>query len=124
MMKFSHRVKVVLIGVLICGGLMGAVYASLYGWIQWDAHQKAAAIRTEYPQAGDEVAAVILRMQSTECTMAQRNEAVWILGRLADEKALGALEAEYTGKPCDHNRCLCQHELEKAIRRCGGNAHP
>ena len=39
----------------------------------------------------------------------------------AAQAALPALEAVYTGGQCQHNRLLCQYELEKAIELCGGS---
>jgi len=120
-MKLSRRLKIVLIGVIAGIILMAIVYGGGYAAIQWDAHQKAKAIWKAYPQATDEVEAAILQMQSSSCAMKERNRAVWVLGRLSDKKALPALEHEYTGQPCDHTNCLCQSELKKAIRRCGGN---
>ena len=119
-MKLSRRVKIVLIGVVVCAGLLGTACGGLYGWIQWDAHQKAKAVLAAYPQASDEVEALLLRMESPDCTLKQRNQAVWILGRLADERALARLVQVYTGQPCEHDKFLCQYELEKAICRCGG----
>lgn len=49
-------------------------------------------------------------------SLKQRNEAVWVLGQLGDTKSLPALQSYYTGEPCDHERFLCQYELEKAIK--------
>jgi hypothetical protein len=60
-------------------------------------------------------------MQDETCPFRERNRAVWILGRLADERALPALEKNYTGAACDHEHSLCQSELRKAICRCGGS---
>ncbi len=119
-MKLIRRVRILLLAGSVCLGLLGATYAGMYGWIQWDAHAKAGRIWQGYPQAEDEVAALILAMHSCDLPMEQRNQAVWVLGRLADERALGALEQAYTGETCDHEHGLCQYELEKAIRRCGG----
>ena len=39
-------------------------------------------------------------------------------------RSLPVLEAVYTGEPCDHEEVLCQYELEKAIKRCGGTPTP
>jgi hypothetical protein len=119
-MKLIHRVRILLIGVLSCAAVMGVSYGGLYGWIQWDAQQKAQAVWTDYPQAEGPVESLILRMRDIGCPMKDRNMAVWTLGRLAHEQALPALEREYTGQPCEHDKHLCQYELEKAILRCGG----
>lgn len=120
-MKISQRIKVVFITTLIGMGALAISGGGYYGWIQWDAHNKAKAIWKSYPQAADEVEAAIQQMQSSSCTMKERNQAIWVLGRLSDKRALPALEGEYTGKPCQHDTVLCQSELKKAIRRCGGN---
>lgn len=117
----TRRIKVAIIAVLVCIGLLVIAYSGMYAWIQLDAHRKADAIWEAYPQANDKVEAVILRMQSQSCAMKDRNETVWILGRLSSEKALPVLEKAYTGQICEHENFLCQYELEKAICRCGGH---
>lgn len=119
-MKMSH-IKVAFICALTGMGALAIAGGGCYGWIQWDAHRKAEAIWMAYPQAANEVEAAILQMQSLSCTMKDRNLAVWVLGRLSDKLALPALEREYTGMSCQHDVVLCQSELKKAIRRCGGN---
>ena len=97
-MKLSHCMRVVLRVAVLSIVLLGGVYVVGYGWIQWDAHQKAKSVWSDYPQALDAVDALILRMQDEHCSMKERNRAVWALGRLADEQALTALQQEYTGK--------------------------
>lgn len=119
-MRHARFVRMVLITCIVCFGLLLLAYVGLNGWIQWDAHQKAVQVWKDYPQARNRTEALILRMQSTSCTMRQRNQAVWVLGRLADRAALSSLKNEYTGKLCKHDTTLCQYELEKAIRNCGG----
>ena len=60
-------------------------------------------------------------MNSTSHSLRDRiHIGVWTLGRLANPRALPALESVYSGEPCEHDKSLCQYELEKAIRRCGG----
>ncbi len=95
-------------------------FSGLYGWIQWDAHQKAKAVWATYPQAANEVDALILQMQSESESIKDRNMAVWTLGRLRADAALPIMQSYYTGSECEHDACLCQHELGKAIKRCGG----
>lgn len=119
-MKASRYLRCGASAFLLSAGVLVIVYAGLYGWIQLDAHQKANEVLAAYPQAHDATEALILRMQSPSCAMNQRNEAVWTLGRLSDRRALPALEKEYTGLPCDHRYFLCQRELARAVRRCGG----
>jgi len=110
-------VTIVVVGVMFGGAAFGA--------IAWHIHQ---AVRENcrdgqqaHPHPGDDVAALIEFMNSTSHAMWDRNHlAIWTLGRLRDPRALPALEAVYTGGPCDHEKNLCQYELEKAIRSCGG----
>ena len=65
-------------------------------------------------------------LESGQGSFEQKNRAIWVLGQLADARALPALEPLQTGVPCerpcrkgDH---ICQYELDKAIRWCRGEA--
>ena len=77
--------------------------------------------QTHFP--GDRNTALIAMVECGSCRMSDRNHAVWALGQIADQRALQILEKHYTGKPCNHQRTLCQYELEKALRlvRSGHN---
>jgi hypothetical protein len=108
-----------MIGAIVSVLAIG-VCAGLYGWIQWDAHQKADAIWAANPQAENQVDALLMTVQSDTLSMKQRNQAVWVLGRIRAESALGTLQQYYTGVQCNHDNELCQDELKKAIQRCGG----
>lgn len=57
---------------------------------------------------------------NTSLPLKERNRAIWALGQLGNQQALSTLELLYTGKECDHDHSLCQHELYKAIRLCQG----
>lgn len=95
-------------------------YAGLYGWIQMTAHQRVRAVRAAYPQAATDAEALTLQMQNESESMQARNRAVWIAGRLRAKETLPVMESCYTAADCQHGSALCQHELEKAIKRCGG----
>jgi len=69
---------------------------------------------------GDRVLALMEYVESDAHRLQDRNRAVWALGQLGDARALPVLEKYFTGGPCDHQRALCQRELEKAIRLCKG----
>lgn len=71
-----------------------------------------AALR-EFP--GDRVLALVAYAEANHHAWADRNRAVWALGRLRDTRALPMLERHYVGEPCDHAQMLCQYELRKAI---------
>ena len=90
----------------------------------------SVAIRcTEAGAFGKEdcVEALIAVLESEEASYTAKNEAIWALGQLADERALPALEALRTGLPCEtpcpRDRQICQREIEKAIRWCHGEAY-
>jgi len=65
-------------------------------------------------------------VEHDEFSFRERNDAVWVLGQLADKKALPVLKKYYTGNIPYHeslDETLSQYELEKAIRWCEkGNA--
>jgi hypothetical protein len=73
-----------------------------------------------FPAARDKIEASIRFVNSSENDLRTRNRMVWVLGRLGDERALTALLKHVTGKPCNHDKELCQKELKKAILLCGG----
>lgn len=84
-------------------------------------HAASEAARAERP--GDPVPALIAYVGSPTHTLQARTRAVWALGQLGDARALPVLEKHLTGKPCEHDRALCQHELRKAIRLCRGSTN-
>ena len=119
-MQAKRVLKIAGILLVACIVLCGAAVAGIY----WDIHRSVqhycAVAQQAHPCPGDDVEALIAYMNSPEHSLRERNLAVWTLGRLQDPRALPALGAVYTGEPCDHDRCLCQYELKKAIKLCGG----
>jgi hypothetical protein len=65
---------------------------------------------------GDRVAALAAVVECGECSLQDRNHAVWALGQLEAERALPVLQKYYDGERCTHSTRVCQHELGKAIR--------
>lgn len=121
----KKRVVRIVVGVLVAGVVLGS---AALGAILWRIHQSVQAYcevaQQAHPHPGDEVAALIDFMNSDSHSFRDRNLAIWTLGRLREAKALPALESVYTGEPCDHDKRLCQYELEKAIKLCGGIPNP
>jgi hypothetical protein len=70
--------------------------------------------------SGDQVEALMAFVESDRHPLAERNRAVWALGQLGDKRALPLLRKLYTGRECQHDKYLCQHELRKAINGCSG----
>ncbi|HEX3009717.1 MAG TPA: hypothetical protein VHO90_19080 [Bacteroidales bacterium] len=52
---------------------------------------------------------------SDTISLSQRNKSIWALGLLKDKAALPKLEAMVTHQPCNHQREICQYELNKTI---------
>ena len=113
--------SILVLGVLACGAALGA--------IKWHIHQSVQmncqSAQHAHPHPGDDVAALIDFMNSESRSLWDRtHRGVWTLGQLRAPKALPALESVYTGEACDHEHHLCQYELEKAIKLCGGTPNP
>ena len=109
--------------VLGYGILFGfAILSIAYLWACFDIRSSVKAMSTEATQQypGDRIEALTKYVDSESHSLRQRDRAVWALGQIGDERALPVLEKSYTGGPCDHDNCLCQRELEKAIKLCRG----
>lgn len=105
-------------------GILPCLIIILIGfvWICFDIRLSVKDISAkavqEYP--GDRVQALISYVQSEKHSLRERNRAVWAIGQIGDRRALSVLEKYRTCKDCDHNKYLCQHEINKAINLCKG----
>ena len=117
-MHFKRIQKAIVVGALVlllCAtGALGALWWSIQGGLdEW-----CAVAQRSHPHPGDDVAALMAYVQSESHSLRDRNYAVWALGQARDARALPVLERYQTGQPCDHDRCLCQGEIAKAIKLC------
>ncbi len=111
---------VVLIGIVLGGTALGGIY----WYIQKCAQENCKLAQQAHPHPGDDVAALIDFMNSDSHSLWDRtHRGVWTLGQFRDSRALPALEKVYTGK-CDHEQKLCQYEVRKAVKLCGGTPRP
>ncbi len=110
--------KIVLYSLTICLILAAAGLAVIRHMIVTGLDDNIAIAQSAHPHAGDNVAALIDYVNDESHTFRQRNLAVWALGQLRDDRALGTLEKYYTGGDCKHSSALCQGELDKAIELC------
>ena len=69
----------------------------------------------------DRTEALLALIASNDHSLPEKNNAIWALGVLKDEKALPALESLLTGKECRHDSELCQYEIQKAIGKIKGD---
>ena len=115
---FVTAKKILFYGTLTCVVFFLIVYA----YACWNIGSGVRVISAKATQqySGDRVEALITYMQSEKHSLKNRNRAVWALGQIGDERALSALEKFHKGKPCDHDKYLCQYELKKAIDLCKG----
>jgi hypothetical protein len=85
-----------------------------------DREVAATADRARDRFSGDRTAALVRLVDCEQCTLKERNRAVWALGQIGHESALPVLRKHHTGGECDHTSRLCQYELDKAIRKIDG----
>ena len=111
--------KVILYGTLSSLAFLLVAVVMICFSIRSGVKDISAEAASLYP--GDRVEALIAYVDSKNDSLRQRDRAVWALGRIGDRRALPVLKQYYTGGPCDHDNCLCQHELQKAIKLCEGS---
>ncbi len=106
--------------VVLAGLLLAAVagFVALLWIIQAGAHGYAQVAQKHYP--GSEFEALVRAVEDEHAALRDRNHAVWALGQFRDARALPTLRRYYTGAKCQHDKFLCQSELEKAIDLCSG----
>ena len=68
----------------------------------------------------DRVSALVRLANAIDQPLRDRNRAVWALGELQDPRAIPELDALRTGEPCNHDRFVCQYQVQKAIEKCRG----
>lgn len=87
-------------------------------WIGQSVEEKCVMAQEKY--GGECVEALRAKLEDPSVSLDEKNKTVWALGQLGDRKALSVLKKYYTGEPCDHEKYLCQYELEKAIKLLDG----
>ena len=123
-MRAKRILRIVAILVMMCVLFGGTAIGAIFWHIHRSVCDYCAVAQQAYPHPGDDVTALIEFMDSDAYPLRYRNLSVWTLGRLRDRRALPSLTAAYTGSLCDHEKTLCQYELEKAIRLCDGTPKP
>jgi len=78
-----------------------------------------AAARTVDSQGRVEALLAYLRSDAT--SFEEKNRAIWVLGELRDPAALDDLRALQRPGECDHERFICQREVNKAIAKIEGD---
>jgi len=117
--RFAVVKKVLVYGTLSCMAFLLVAFVMICFSIRLGVKQISAEATQQYP--GDRIEALITYVKTENNSIRQRNRAVWALGQIGDERALPILTESHTGGPCDHDNCLCQQELQKAIKLCKGS---
>ncbi len=121
----KKRVVKIFVSVFVAGAVLGSI---ALGALLWSIHQSVrehcGIAQRAHPHPGDDVAALTEFVNDDSHALRDRNMAVWTLGRMRDAQTLSTLESFYTGDLCIHDKSLCQYELAKAIKRCGGIPNP
>jgi hypothetical protein len=114
------RRRALVIGFLVCL----AIGTGALAWVRWQIQsgldECCATAQASHPHPGDDVAALVDYVRTESHSFSERNLAVWALGQARDPAALPVLKGCYTGEKCEHDSCLCQRELAKAIKLCEG----
>ena len=69
---------------------------------------------------GSQIDALVSYLNSETTSLSDKNRTIWVLGELRDDRALPALLALSGSDTCDHDRYVCQYEIEKAIEKIQG----
>ncbi len=113
-LKVAAWLLVIVLGVAFVASI------PLYIMIGSGVNKTSQSAMAQFP--GDRVEALMALVDCEGCSLHDRNHAVWALGQLKDKRALPVLHKYYSGKPCDHEREICQHEITKAVRWTEGKS--
>lgn len=97
---------------------MSVVYIGLRIWFKSEINHICDHAMNLYE--GDKIEALIALLNADDQSMKTKNNAIWALGKLNDQRALPALKKLQTGNECNHTMFVCQRELEKAISNLEG----
>ena len=77
------------------------IFTGLQVWVKHEANVVANDAAFTFQK--DKTEALLALISSDQYSLQEKNNAIWALGVLKDEKALPLLESLYTGKECDHD---------------------
>ena len=109
----------VVLSIIIILGLCGS-YIGLRIWFKSDINKIRNSAQSKFE--GDKIEALISVLNSDSEKLKNKNQAIWALGKLNDERAMPTLKNLQTNSECNHSRFVCQRELEKAINNLEGNS--
>lgn len=110
--------KFLIIAMVVIVSSVLIIYIGLRVWIKSDIDKHVSYAVNEY--GGDKVEALVDVLNSETVSLKAKNNAVWTLTYIGDQRALPALKSLQTGQECDHDRYVCQRELKRAIAQIEG----
>ena len=110
--------KVVLVLLIVSVTALLIAYAGIRIWIGSDLDEVISEATRQYE--GDSVEALISYLESDDQSLVEKNNAIWALGKLRDERALPALDKLVVGDECNHSEYVCQRTLSTAINTIRG----
>jgi hypothetical protein len=119
LLTMKNLKRIFLFGTLILALVLILGFIGLKLWIKIEANNIASRAMEAYHK--DKVESLLLVIDSFEYTFKERNQAIWSLGVLGDDRALARLESLQTHEKCNHNKGLCQYEIKKAILKIKGD---
>ena len=113
--------KILLYGGSVGVGILFLFFVVTSTLIGYSVREKCELSQSKYE--GDCVEALISHLEDEENSYRERNNAIWALGQIGDERTLPILNKYYTGvikdrEPFDGD--ISQYELKKAINLAGG----
>lgn len=110
--------KFLIIAMVVIVSSVLIIYLGLRIWIKADIDKHASNAVNAY--GGDRVEALIELLHSESADLKAKNDAVWTLTYIGDQRALPVLKSLQTGRECDHQHSVCQRELKRAIAQIEG----
>ncbi len=110
--------KIVLILLIVITGALILAYSGIRMWIGSDLDEIITEATELYE--GDTVEALISYLESDDHSLVEKNNAIWALGKLGDERALPALNKLVVGTECNHSEYVCQRTLSTSINTIKG----
>jgi len=110
--------KIVLTLLIVFVSALIITYSGIRIWIGSDLDEIIEKATELYE--GDTIEALISYLESDDHSLVEKNNAIWALGKLADERALPALNDLVVGDECSHSEYVCQRTLSTSINTIKG----
>ena len=110
--------KIVLTLLIVFVSALIITYSGIRLWIGSDLDEIITEATELYE--GDTIEALISYLESDDHSLVEKNNAIWALGKLGDERALPALNDLVVGEECNHSEYVCQRTLSTSINTIKG----